>query len=206
MIVVAIDADDDDVVAACLAYRRTHVYPALEGRGFTMRAFTAGDARRPVVGRALAAPDVVLVSASGHGTPEQFTGQAREALLQIGAYDPAEPSGKIIHLLACFTGQALGPDLVANGCDAFFGYDTAFVFPLGNPAVFLECDAVIDREIAAGCTARAVYERAHRAFTIRIQQLLAAKQPYLAAILEYNRDHLCAPSTDPRWGDPDATI
>ncbi len=112
----------------------------------------------------------------------------------------------MVHLLACYSALALGPDLVAHGCSAFFGYDTAFVMPLGRPAIFLECDAVIDRELAAGRTAAAVYERAHRAFTKRIAQLLAVKQPYLAAILEYNRDHLCAPSTDRRWGDPDATI
>ena len=206
MIIVAVDSNDDDVAAACLAYRRSRVYPALRSRGFAIRALVAGNATRAAVTQALADPDVVLVCGSGHGLPARFAGQTGEPLLEVGADQAAEPAGKMSHLLACFTGQALGPDLVANGCVAFFGYDGAFVVPLGSPAALLECDGVIDREIAAGRTARAVYERAHRAFTIRIQQLLAAKQPYLAAVLEYNRDHLCAPSTDPRWGDPDATI
>ena len=206
MIVVAVDSDDDDVLAACLAYRRAKVLPAFEGRGFTVKVFSAAGATRPDVQAALNDPEVVLLSGSGHGLPDRFTGRGREPLLEVGAYEPAECAGRVIHLLSCHTGQALGPDLVAHGCAAFFGYDTQFVIPLGSPALFLECDAVIDREIGLGQTAREVYERAHRAFNRRMEQLLSIKQPYLAGILEYNRDHLCAPSTDLRWGDPDATI
>jgi hypothetical protein len=35
---------------------------------------------------------------------------------------------------------------------------------------------------------------------------MALKKPYLAAALAFNRDRLCAPSVDAKFGDPTARV
>ena len=206
MTIIVIDSDHEVVGEACQEYRKSEVYPGLERVGLTIDAFEGNAARRARIAPHLKKPDVRFISGSGHGLERRFTGFNGESILEIGQYDPNEPRGKIIHLLACLTAAELGSDLVKNGCAAFFGYDVVFMFPLDTPELFLECDAEIDFALARGRTAAAAYSAAYDAFTNRIQQLLAAGRPYLAAMLEYNRDHLCAPSVDAKWGDENAAV
>lgn len=206
MTIIVIDSDSEVVTQACQDYRKSEVYPGLEQAGFTIEAFGGNAARRARIAPHLTKPDVRFLSGSGHGLERRFTGFNGESILEIGQYDSNEPHGKIIHLLACLTAAELGSDLVKNGCTAFFGYDVVFMFPLDTPELFLDCDAEIDFALAAGKTAGEAYSNAYDAFTSRMQQLLAAQRPYLAAILEYNRDHLCGPSVDTKWGDENAAL
>lgn len=206
MRVVTIDSTHEEVAASCRDYRQAQVFPVLTGEGLTLQQFDGPQSSRASVAPALTAADVNYVTASGHGFENRFTGQDGLSLFEIGQYAPAEVHGKIIHLLACLTGQELGADLVAKGCAAFFGYDVVFVFPLGQPELFLECDAEIDRSLAAGKTCEDAYEDAFNAFTVRIEQLMALKKPYLAAALAFNRDRLCAPSVDAKFGSKSARV
>ena len=206
MRVVTIDSTHEAVVELCRDFRLAQVFPELTGEGLTLQRFDGPQATRASVAPALAAADVNFVTASGHGVEHRFTGQDGLSLLEVGQYAPGEAEGKIVHLLACLTGQQLGADLVANGCTAFFGYDVVFVFPLGQPELFLECDAEIDRALAAGKTSDEAYREAFNAFTLRIEQLMALGKPYLAAALAFNRDHVCAPSVDARFGSRSARV
>lgn len=206
MRVVTIDSTHEAVVELCRDYRQAEVFPELTGEGLTLQQFDGPQATRASVAPALTAAEVNYVTASGHGFQNRFTGQDGVSLLEIGQYEPAEVQGKIIHLLACLTGQELGADLVAKGCAAFFGYDVVFLFPLGQPDLFLECDAEIDRSLAAGKSCEEAYEDAFNAFTLRIEQLMALQKPYLAASLAFNRDRLCAPSVDPKFGSKSARV
>ena len=206
MTVIVIDSDYEEVTEACQEYRQSEVYPTLKQAGFTIDAFSGNTARRASIAPQLTAPGVRFITGSGHGLERRFTGFNGEPILEIGRYDPNESRDKIIHLLACLTAAELGGDLVKNGCVAFFGYDVVFMFPLDAPDLFLDCDAEIDFALAHGRTAGEAYWGAYDAFTNRMQQLLATGRPYLAAMLEYNRDHLCAPSTDAKWGTVDAAL
>ena len=206
MRVVTIDSTHEAVVQSCRDFRQMQVFPELTGEGLTLQQLDGPESTRANVAPALTAADVNYVTASGHGFENRFTGQDGLPLLEVGQYAPAEVQGKIIHLLACLTGQELGADLIANGCTSFFGYDVVFLFPLGQPELFLECDAEIDRALGTGKTCEDAYNDAFDAFTLRIDALMALHKPYLAAALAFNRDRLCAPSVDAKFGSLSAHV
>jgi hypothetical protein len=202
---VAVDSDDEIVSETCRTYRDEHVYPELEVN-VSLQRFEGAAAARANVAPALAPGTVDFITGSGHGFRERFTGQNRDSILEVGLYAPQEVDGTIVHFLSCDTAQDLGADLVSNGCRAFFGYDAVFVFPDEGARFFLESDAQIDLALAQGKTADEAYQAACRAFDRRIRQLLQLGKVYVAAALKRNRDHLCAPSRDRRWGHPDARL
>lgn len=69
-----------------------------------------------------------IIIGMGHGDADAFCGQNEAIILEIGKYDPKEVRGKVIKLLSCQTGVALGPDLVKNGCACFMGYTDDYVW------------------------------------------------------------------------------
>lgn len=205
--VVGVDSDYDAPNRAAFQYRDRHVYPYLKRRGFDVRSLHGPLARRHYVAAALRQPAVDYVTGVGHGLHDLYTGDHGDEVLKVGAYHPDEARGKIIHLLSCQTARELGPDLVRNGCRAFFGYDENFVFYPRDADQFFECDAEIDKAFADGLGARRVYARVRRIFDARIAELRAAGKLYVAAELEYNRDHLRCPSSGgPDWGDESAAL
>jgi hypothetical protein len=204
--VVTVDSTDEDVTDACATYRADEVYPALVTPTFVVQHFSGADAQRGNVLSALQTAKPRLVTGSGHGFPTTFTGQGREAILEIGGYQRFHVQGSIIHLLSCEAGEQLGVDLVANGCRAFFGYNDDFVFPIGEPELFLECDSVIDLTLAGGGTAEEAYDDTIAAFNQSILRLKKVGRVWLAIALERNRNCLCAPSVDAKWGDLSARL
>jgi hypothetical protein len=101
----------------------------------------------------------------------------------------------------------LGPDFVAKGCTAYFGDDENFTFQTAYSDVFFACDAEIDRGLADGLNAAAVYERVLSVFNQEIAKLRSAGKLYVAATLEFDRDHWRCPSSGgPPWGDPAAKL
>ncbi|HUV52314.1 MAG TPA: hypothetical protein VMW64_04480 [Dehalococcoidia bacterium] len=76
----------------------------------------------------LSAPQSDLIIGVGHGDEVGFSGQNEAVILEVGKYNPVEVRGKVIKLLSCQTGIALGPDLVKNGAAAFLGYVDDYVW------------------------------------------------------------------------------
>lgn len=76
----------------------------------------------------LSAPQSDIIIGVGHGSQTSFTGQNEALILEVGKYNPREIKGKVIKLLSCQTGVALGPDLVKNGAKAFLGYKDDYVW------------------------------------------------------------------------------
>lgn len=76
----------------------------------------------------LSAPQSDIIIGVGHGDETSFTGHNEALILEVGRYDPKEVRGKVIKLLSCQTGIALGPDLIKNGCAAFMGYTDDYVW------------------------------------------------------------------------------
>jgi hypothetical protein len=203
--ILAVDSDTDEVVQECLQYRTDTLYEQLRSEGNEVQQLPVDQATREAVLAALGATDVKLFTASGHGLPDRFNGTT-ETILAVGQQSSTALGGKIIHLLACDTGQELGADLVSNGCAAFFGYNIQFFFPMDRPSLFLECDAAIDIALADGGSADDAYRAAVKSFNKQIAKLKAAGQTYRASLLQHNRDALCAPSVDQKFGDPTARL
>lgn len=217
--VLCIDTDADAETEPLFEYRKAKLYPGLAA-SLTLLSAHGSDATRTKVAPLARDPRVRLITGSGHGTAGEFKDGHNRPIFGAGALDPAEVSGKIVHLLACQTGLQLGPDLVANGCQAFFGYDVDFVFsPFRNLAeLFFEADAEIDRALAQGLTAAEAHTAAVQLFQKHIDELdqraetetSQAKKDVLlwtATALEFNRDHLLGPrEAGSPLGDPLARL
>jgi hypothetical protein len=204
--VLAIDSSYEPVTRAGFHYRQANVYPYLASRGLSVRRCQGKLARRHFVSQEARKTDVVYLTGVGHGSETTFTGDNGDPIFSVGAYAPAEVAGKILHFLSCQTASLLGPDCVANGGKAYFGYDVNFTFVPKSRSVFFECDSAIDRAFARGLPADAVHALVTRLFKRRIRELSARGSDYTAAILETDLDHLCAPSVDARWGDTKARL
>jgi hypothetical protein len=205
--VLGIDSNYDPVTLAAFQYRERYVYPYLQGKGYTVKKFQGPLARRLYAGPEARKPEVEYLTGVGHGSYNLYTGDHGDVIWQIGNYHPDEVKGKIVHLLSCQTARDLGPDFVRNGCRAYFGYDENFTFQMAEKDTFFECDSEIDRAFADGLSASQLYDRVKRLYDQRIADLRAAGKRYVAATLEFDRDHLRCPSSGgANWGDPKAKL
>lgn len=206
-IFLAVDSQYEELTQAAALYREANVYPYLQSKGFQIHPLYQRDAVEETVLAALALPGVTYLTGVGHGDSNIFTGYCNQEVLQVGDYDPTLVAGKIVHLLSCSTAAALGPDLVANGCVAFFGYSAPFSYDPAVSDVFFECDAQIDFALADGLNAGAAGDRAQALFSQRIADFQAAGNYQAAAYLQTNLQCFRSPVPNtPRWGDPNAQL
>jgi hypothetical protein len=206
VVVLAIDSNYEEVTKIGFDYRQKNVYPYLEKKGFTIVRLQGPLARRTYVAPEARKPNVDYISGVGHGGYDVFTGDYYDPIFSIGNYSQEESQGKIVHFISCETARDLGPDFVAHGCRAYFGYDENFSFQKDDSDIFFECDSEIDRAFADVLTASQVYDRVKTLFDKRVAVFRANGQYYKAATLEFNRDHLRAPSSGPQWGDTQARL
>jgi hypothetical protein len=209
MKVLALDSNSDALTRRGSEYRKEHVYPHLEELGVDITRFeaTPPPLLRELVKAEATKPGLNYITGVGHGKENiSYTGNSGDELYSIGRYDAEEVTGKIVHFLSCGIGSLLGTDLVEKGCVAFFGYKENFAFLDDVADTFFECDSEIDRLFADGMTAEVVFNSVIDLFTQRIRQLRNEKKPYQATWLRFNRDSLCAPSRDAKWGNPNAKL
>ena len=69
-----------------------------------------------------------LIIGVGHGLPDLFMGHNDVTLLKLGEYNKDEVEGKVIRLITCQTANELGPDLIANGCKAYWGFNDDLIW------------------------------------------------------------------------------
>jgi hypothetical protein len=203
---LAIDSYDGDEIGAISAYLENSVYPYLQSRGFTMQSFFGPLARPEYVGPAASGPGITLLTGGGHGNYDAFLGFHSQPVFAVGAYSPAEVSGKIAHFLSCENGKQLGPDFVTNGCLAYIGYDENFVFDPADADRFFNCDAEFLRGLADGLTVGQAVEKTRNLFTQTIDDLTAQGSTDAANLLAYNLAHLRSPLDGAQWGSPDAKL
>lgn len=206
-IILALDANTDEVTQRSFKYRRDNVYDThFAGHNVTQFVAVPPPIRKLVMQEAKK-PGLQFITGAGHGNDSvAYTGNSGEVLYQVDEYEAEEVSGKIVHLLSCGIGTELGQDMVNKGCRAFFGYSENFSLKDEAADVFLECDAAIDIGFIEGLTAKEVYERVVALFNQKIELLRQNQQFYAAIWLRFNRDSLCAPSVDSRWGDENASL
>jgi hypothetical protein len=170
LVILAIDSEDDEITRSACDYRQSYVYPYLEQQGFLVKSYQGKSARRHFVAPVARTPNIVYITGSGHGNPQEFTGNRGTPIFSVGNYSSEESEDKIIHFLSCETAAKLGLYLVNRGCRAFFGYDDYFFCVLEVSDVFWECDSEIDRAFAEGVTAEEVYDRTATLYQKRIQE------------------------------------
>ena len=143
--ILAIDANFDPITQAPFDYREENIYPLFQERGFTIVRRQGESARRTEVAPQARMPNVVYLTGVGHGFPDSYTGDNLDPIFSVGHFSPEEAAGKIVHFLSCETAADLGPDFVAKGCRAYFGYSDNFTYPPNLAEVFFDCDSEIDR-------------------------------------------------------------
>lgn len=74
------------------------------------------------------APQSDIIIGVGHGSEDAFTGHNEAIILEVGKYDPKEVTGKVIKLISCQCGVALGPDCIKSGAASFAGYRDDYVW------------------------------------------------------------------------------
>ncbi|MEH2279868.1 MAG: hypothetical protein V7K90_00785 [Nostoc sp.] len=205
-VVVAIDSNHDFATTAAFNYRQQNVYPYIDEKGFILERCQGQLACRIYVASAASRSNVVYLTGVGHGSYDTFTGHYYNAIFTVGNYSPEESQGKIIHFLSCQIAARLGVDFVNCGCLAFFGYDIDFIFIPTTADIFFKCDSEIDRAFAEGLTAEEVYQRVYTLYTQYAEESFLQGDFNTFKYLETDRDHLCAPSVDPRWGDCQARL
>lgn len=206
MKILAIDSSYDEITRASYVYRNRHVYPYLESKGFELVRCQGQSARRVYVEPQTWQKDIVYITGVGHGIDTTYMGEHYDPIFEIGNYQSEELENKVVHFFACQTAAKLGPDFVNHGCLAYFGYDEDFTVLMHVSDPFFDCDSEIDRAFADGLTAAEVYDRVIAYYNQKIYELKDGEHYDAAVALERNRDHLCAPSVDAKWGDKKARI
>jgi hypothetical protein len=207
--IIAIDSNFEPVTEAPFNFRQQNVYPYLDKKGFTVVRCQGHLARRNDVAPQARKSNVVYLTGVGHGFNDQYTGEFFDPIFSVGHYNAEESLGKIVHFFSCETASQLGPDFVAHGCRAYFGYSDNFTYPPSLAETFFECDSEIDRAFADGLTAGEVFERVKALFNKLISRLKATGDNgdlYNAAILETDLSFLRAPSLGERYGDTQAKL
>ncbi|MBV8858743.1 MAG: hypothetical protein JOZ02_17565 [Acidobacteria bacterium] len=208
MKILTLDSHTDELTLRSSDYRQKNVYQT----HFSTHEVTHFDDVPPPKLRervnALAKETgLQLITGAGHGMQSKaYTGNSFGVLYEVGKYEKDEVNGKIVHFLSCGIGGQLGPDMVTNGCRAFFGYSEDFSLIDEAAEFFFECDSAIDIGLIEGLTADEVYNKVVALFNQRIDELRQKQQNYAAIWLSFNLESLCAPSLNKKWGDKDARL
>jgi hypothetical protein len=200
--VIAIDPNYEDLSIAAFTYRQINVYKFFQTPQLNFPPpLTNAQADAAPVSAAALQDGVVYISAVGHGTNDVFSGYFNHPVFSVADLNPDVVRGKIVHLLSCSTATALGPDMVALGCRAFFGYLVPFTFDPANSDLFFQCDAQIDIGLASGLNASQVGANVKAFFQQAIDD-----NPSAAAYLQMNLENFRSPADGDRWGDANASL
>lgn len=196
--VVFCENTTDGVTTPAANYRIANVHSVFAARGFEVVSLEGvNDVRASFIPEAKNSR-TVYISGVGHGSYTTYTGDQFNPILNVGAYDGAEVSGKVLHLLSCETGRTLCPDTVSHGAKAAVGYDENFVFDWTNANLYWQCDSQFDISMANGKTcAEAIAD------TVAKYNAAIASVPgtSTAATLLSDRDLLRSPVSGAAWGN-----
>lgn len=183
-------------------YRDQFVYPLLDkgaGLKFTKNALLQSHCTKINVQRELAKPNIIYVTACGHGLKHALFGwnKNRDTILEemITTSISADlVRGKIFHFLACWTGAdeptALGQKLIKLGAIAFIGYKNSYTITDSWLGKFsCKSDAEIDRILIEGGTVKEAVAGAKKMYADRVKGS-RNDQPDKSAQLSHNSDLL----------------
>lgn len=198
---IAIDPNYEDLTIAAYRYRQSNIYQLLQNARLSLTPLIGAQADSGPVASAALNDSVTYITGVGHGTYDCFSGYYSHPIFAVADLNANLVAGKIVHLLSCSTAAGLGPDMVALGCKAFFGYCVPFTFDPANASIFFECDAQIDIGLAKGLPAGVVAANVKAFFQQAIND-----NPSAAGYLQMNLDNFRSPADGARWGSTDATL
>lgn len=156
----------------------------------------------------LSAPQSDIIIGVGHGDKTVFTGQNEAVILEVGKYNSREVRGKVIKLLSCQCGVALGPDLIKNGALSVAAYVDDYVWvmdaDLASTPWADELAATSLLPVVDGLNALLDGKTAREAFDIELEGYArnaeVEEDELIKACLEFNRDNAIL------LGDPAARV
>lgn len=214
MIVYA-SANSDDWSKVIGDYRNTNLRPLIEH--LIVDEFTSQEVISEKVKPSCISLNKGLVTITSHGIFNKIDDHFSSSLFQTSQNDLKMVfKGKVVHFLACDTGQALGPKLVNNGCFAFFGYDEDFLFPAPNGnfghllKYFMEPDNTIVEMLANGATTGDAAKAALAAYDNSILEVTKACQDAGSSYINFitkNKERFCYPNdNNSAFGATNVTI
>jgi len=156
----------------------------------------------------LSAPQSDIIIGVGHGDEVSFTGHNEAVILEIGKYDPREVQGKVIKLISCQTGVALGPDLIKNGASAVAAYVDDYIWvmdadlvnsPWADMMAATSLMPVVDglNALLDGKTASEAFDMELEGYTRNAE---VEEDELIKSCLEFNRDNAIL------LGDPEGKV
>jgi hypothetical protein len=164
-------------------------------------------ARNPFFNLLIGGGDLAIFS--GHGSPEEQTGEGQTPLWTVGKYDISQTEGKVVKLLSCDAGQILAPDLVQYGkAKAVLAYDQDYLWVTDssynwNPYDDPQAGACL-LPVVAGLNALLDGATAQESLDVEKAGYMAnmnnTERSFNKSILKWNFDHAVL------FGDPNARI
>src|SRR5690606_13404682 len=114
--ILSICCDYDGFPPDVAHFREDYLYPKLQKQNVEVIQCHVAEATIEHISERVGA--TCYVTAAGHGSHHQFLGDIHKPVFEVSKYDPTHVAGRIIHLTACHTACELGPDFIANGCEA----------------------------------------------------------------------------------------
>jgi hypothetical protein len=183
MSVVAFDCACDDLTTTAQRLRSANVYPKIDsycGIHVLKDLELGSDGLRA----ALDHPTVRILTGSGHGTAFAVGDIERPPILTMSLLSDQEVAGRIIHLLACDAGRALGPHLVDQGA-SFVGYTDLVLYDKPIIGIAIRCDCEIERVLLQGGTLADAAQSAREAY-LAAARTIEPRSPQCAEMLRHN--------------------
>lgn len=208
--ILEVESNYEDVTYTGYKFRvEKYVYPYFLEKNCEVMTLFENHATRDKFSSYCLLPDIMYISAFGHGYDDLITGQHGDILWKVGSYDPSEAQNRIIYLMSCLTAKRLGPDLVDKGARTYMGYEEPFTLystigindPLEDPIadVFFECSSRVDRLFVDGLPAKNVFDATKELFREKFEEYLAIDGDVAMALLH---DHDCFRM----YGDQEASL
>lgn len=118
----------NDSAAKTLAGMAAPLNSIIPGSGHTVRDLFHSAADRPTVEKALASCRAILFL--GHGRKSRLQGATTDL---IDTANVVKAKGRIIVAIACWSAHTLGPYAIANGIEAYLGFDDMLGCLKGDP-------------------------------------------------------------------------
>jgi hypothetical protein len=216
MKVLRLDSDWDSSTLACAEFRTQEFLASNQFPNFEFVTRRGSTVLKDTVSVITQDPDILFITAQGHGTPTFFTGHGGESIWSTSDIDQMVFTGKIVHLLSCYTASSLGPEMRHKGAKAFFGYQKEFRFlrtepalsnPLDDPIIkhFLNVACEVDRGLLSGLRVSKVHQNVLSLYESAVNEWLPKNQDVAGRFL-WNKEFFRSPMTGPEYGNTDAAL
>lgn len=173
-----------DLVTQAGAWFMEQVLATARAEGYAIDDLERFEATREALQLTLSREGVgAIFYGVGHGSEEVYTGDAGQPVLTVD--NAGWMRGRIVHLMSCRTGVALGPALIEAGAQAFIGYTYDYYVLLGaDPRVeseytqaFLDPDVTFARALVEGKSLGEAYRLSRETAEAWIEHYRAGDDP-----------------------------